>query len=295
VAASAAVGLGWRGAVGLGVPLAFTVAWMMLRLPPSAWLDGGRWASGFRPRGAPTIGRITARGGRASTEAEAATDDPDPRGGAVVDDPRGGAVVDGPASGEVPFRSRGVFAVFVGVTALASMVELSAVFWGAQLLVDVAGATPGTAAAALTAFIAGITAGRVATARLAVRRSALGLLIVGVGLVAAGWALLWLGTSLTVGVIGLFTMGCGVGPGYPLGTHLSLRHSPRGLDSSQAMVLLATGTGGSLAPFALGWLADRVGVHTAYTVVPSLLAVQFTAIAVGAVILARRRRTLREP
>jgi fucose permease len=161
------------------------------------------------------------------------------------------------------------------------MAEMGIVFWAAQLLVDQAGASPAAAAGALAAFTVGMTVGRWLIGPISVRHSTLGLLGLGSVVLVAGWATLWTTASLPVGVLALFVMGLGSGPCYPFAMTLALTHSPLGLDASQAILMVSGGLSGSLAPFALGWLGDRVGVHGAYVAIPWIVAGELLFAAAG--------------
>ncbi|MDR2379531.1 MAG: hypothetical protein LBD70_08935, partial [Bifidobacteriaceae bacterium] len=164
------------------------------------------------------------------------------------------------------------------------------VFWAAQLLVDQTGAGAAAAAAAVTAFTVGLAVGRWLTGPMALRRSPLGLAAAGLVALLGGWATLWTAAALPVAVAALFVMGLGAGPCYPFALTLTLRHSPLGLDSSQAILMVAGGLSGALAPFALGWLGDRVGVHAAYTAIGWVVAAGLAAAAAGWLALRRARR-----
>ncbi|MDR2348197.1 MAG: MFS transporter, partial [Bifidobacteriaceae bacterium] len=255
VGAAAALGWGWRPALGLAVPLALATAWLVARLPRSPELDSAHRAQPPGPL------------------------QPVPAGLAAQAPP-------GPAPGGRP-RSARLFAALAALTAVAIMVEIGIIFWAAQFIVDQTGASVGAAASAVTAFAVGLTLGRLAAAPLAARYPPLLLAAIGLALLGAGWVAFWTATSLAVAAAALFAMGFGAGPGYPLGLSLALRHSPLPLDTSQGAMSAIGGGTGALVPFALGWLGAEVGVHAAYTLIPCLLAIGLAAAAVAGRLLGR--------
>jgi hypothetical protein len=255
VAATTGFGWGWRPAVGLTVLIGMGVAAVFTRLPGTPVLDGDR----------------------ARTVAPSARTD-------------GGAAQPSAPPLPEPARSRMLLGAFVAVNTLAVMTEMAAVFWAAQLLLDQTGVGHGAAAAAVTAFVAGLTAGRLVSGPLSVRHSPTWILIAGLAIVAAGWFAVWTTSSFPVGVAALFAMGAGTAPGFPFGNALTLRHSPLGPETSMAILLCATGIGGSLGPVALGWLGDRLSVHQAYAAIPVMVLAELVAAVVALAGFARLRK-----
>ncbi|NTW40610.1 MAG: MFS transporter, partial [Cellulomonadaceae bacterium] len=92
---------------------------------------------------------------------------------------------------------------------------------------------------------------------------------------------LWTATSPVVAVAGLVVAGLGYGTHYPLSIALALRWSTGGPDPAQARATLGTGAAVGLAPFLLGSAADVVGPHTAFLLVPILIAVGGGAVALA--------------
>jgi MFS family permease len=268
VGASAALGWGWRPALAVAIPMALIVSVFLLRLPVAPELDS------------------VAPPGRARPDRRDGQPRPDRRDGQHPPDRR-------PGQPPGVVRSRTSFAAFAALTALGTMAEMGIVFWAAQLLIDQVGASPAAAAGALTAFTAGLTAGRWLTSTIVTRLAPLSLLVAGLVTLLAGWIAVWTTTSLPVAVMALVLMGLGAGPCYPFALTLTLTHSPLSLEVSQAVLSVAGGLSGGLAPFALGWLGDRFGVHSAYTAIPWIVAAEALAAAVGW--LALRRGRLRRP
>jgi fucose permease len=124
-------------------------------------------------------------------------------------------------------------------------------------------------------------AGRLLGSRLARALPPTTLLAATLCVALAGFPLFWLSGGAVHTLLGLFVTGFGIGSVYPLGVSAALAAAPGNADAAAAR--LAVGGGGAVlvAPFALGALADRVGIGPAFGVVaPMLLAA--VALALGA-------------
>ncbi len=155
-------------------------------------------------------------------------------------------------------------------------------YWGADFLSGETGLGRPGAAAALTVFFAAMLAGRVAGSRLARVVPPTVLLAATLCLALVGFPLFWLsaGTSLTLA--GLFVTGLGIGSVYPLGVSAALTAAPDNKDAAAARLAVAGGGAVLLAPFALGAVADRVGIGIAFgIVVPMLLVAVALALVAG--------------
>ncbi|MBE1563785.1 MFS transporter [Nonomuraea africana] len=156
--------------------------------------------------------------------------------------------------------------------------------FGAEVLAGRTGLDAATAATGLTAFIGGLAIGRFAGARLALLVSPARLLVGALSMTAAGWLLFWLSTQPLVAYTGLVVCGLGASMHFPLALAgvIAASGDRPGLAAAAAPVWagLAMGAG----PFVLGALADGFGTHTAFLIVPTLV-----ALAVGGVLSARTR------
>jgi fucose permease len=153
-------------------------------------------------------------------------------------------------------------------------------YWGADFLAGTGLTRPG-AATALTLFFVAMLAGRLLGSRLARALPPTTLLAATLCVALAGFPLFWLSGGAVHTLLGLFVTGFGIGSVYPLGVSAALAAAPGNADAAAAR--LAVGGGGAVlvAPFALGALADRVGIGPAFGVVaPMLLAA--VALALGA-------------
>jgi len=183
----------------------------------------------------------------------------------------------GPAARPAPRGSRAPlgrrFWMLLGVLSIGVGVEFSTTFWAGDLLQARLGASPGVAAGAVTGFVAGMAAGRFAAGRLALRHSPVRLLMVALLTAGAGWLVLWTAPGVPAGVAGLVLSGLGVALLFPLAVSLLMAASGGRPDVASAAGSAGAGVAIGSAPFALGALADAVGPHLGFLLVPALLLV----------------------
>jgi predicted MFS family arabinose efflux permease len=163
-------------------------------------------------------------------------------------------------------------------------VEACLNLWVADVLRTHAGVAPGTATAALSASVGGMFIGRLIGGQLVLRYPPTRVLLAALGLSAAGFAVFWTATVPWLAFAGLVLCGLGVSLHYPLGIGLALANSDGQPDLAAARASYAIGLSFGLAPFVLGALADRVGPHTAFLLLPV-----FIALAAVAIVLLDRR------
>jgi fucose permease len=187
-----------------------------------------------------------------------------------LDPPPNAAKDDAPADGTTLSP---LYWAFWTLVALGVASEWCIGYWGADFLADETGLTRPAAATSLTAFFAAMLVGRVASSRLARTLPPAVLLAVTLFVALLGFPLFWLSLGTLLALAGLFLTGLGIGGVYPLGISAAIAAAPGNTDAAAAR--LAIGGGGAIlvAPFALGALADRVGIGAAFgIVVPMLLA-----------------------
>ncbi|GEA89819.1 hypothetical protein CCE01nite_37680 [Cellulomonas cellasea] len=251
--ASVAAGWGWRPAVAVTVVLAAATALLVARLP-------GEGALGT----ATTTRTVGAEDGR--------------------EDGRTDARPDAATTGRRPGFSATFWLLWATLVAVVA-IENATTAWAADLLRTHAGADSGVAAGAVSGLIAGMCVARFAVGRLALRFTPLQLLLAAFAVAAAGWSVLWVATTPPLALAGLVVAGLGYGAQFPLAISMLLGAADGRLDQAQARSTLGVGAAVAVAPVLLGGLADRVGPHTAFLVVPALV-----ACGVGAVLLAERAR-----
>ena len=172
--------------------------------------------------------------------------------------------------------------------ATTGAVEVSLSLWAADVLRGHAGTTAGGAAAAVSAIVAGMAVGRLLGGRLVLRLGPVRLFLGALGLSAVGFAVFWTATSTWLAVAGLMIVGLGNSMHYPLGISLALRTAPGQEDRAAGWASYSMALGFGLGPFILGAIADGVGTHLAFLVVPVLLAL-------AAILVARLARRLAVP
>jgi fucose permease len=87
----------------------------------------------------------------------------------------------------------------------------------------------------------------------------------------SGFLLFWLSPTALLAVTGLFLAGLGTANVYPFAFTAALETAPQITESANARLALCGGAAVLLLPFALGLLADLVGIEQAYGIVPPLL------------------------
>ncbi|MBB2914762.1 putative MFS family arabinose efflux permease [Streptosporangium becharense] len=158
--------------------------------------------------------------------------------------------------------------------------------WAARLFSDQTGLSAAVAATALTAFTAGMAAGRLAGGRLALRVPPAALLVGALLLTAAGWAVFWPSTHPALSYAGLALCGLGVSLHFPLALSRVLAVSAGQPDHASAVASIYASLAVGAGPFLLGALADGFGTQQAFLMVPALV-----GLAVGGVLVNSSRRT----
>ncbi len=281
-----ALGWGWRPAVAVTVVLAAVTALLVARLPGQGALGTATATARAEPTG--TTGTTETAGTTAAGATAAAAADAEPASSVTAarsgDAPHAGAATGRPLRFSTTFWL--LWATLVAVVAI----ENATTAWAADLLRTHAGAESGVAAGAVSGLIAGMCVARFAVGRLALRFTPLQLLLAAFAVAAAGWLVLWVATTPSLALAGLVVAGLGYGAQFPLAISMLLGAADGRLDQAQARSTLGVGAAVAVAPVLLGGLADQVGPHTAFLVVPALV-----ACGVVAVLLAERARRRHEP
>ncbi len=172
---------------------------------------------------------------------------------------------------------------WIGWCVLAACIctEFCLTLWAADILRTRNGLGPGGASAGLTGLVVGMLLGRLAGGRLALRFGIDPLLYAAIGVAAAGFALFWVSTWAPLAIAGLLVCGLGVALHYPLGIARAIDAAEGRPDLASARAALAAALAIGVGPFALGALADQVGLHTAFLVVPCLLGLAALGVRIG--------------
>jgi predicted MFS family arabinose efflux permease len=149
--------------------------------------------------------------------------------------------------------------------------EFCLTLWGSDLLRDRAGLGEAAAAAALVTIVGGIAIGRVGGAPLVSRIDPDVVLAATMGLTIVGFAIAWLSSSAVPMLIGFLVTGIGLGLQSPLAIGRAVIAAAGQADRGAGLTSVAAGIASGLAPFALAAVADRVGVHMAFLIVPLLM------------------------
>jgi predicted MFS family arabinose efflux permease len=153
--------------------------------------------------------------------------------------------------------------------------EFTLTIWSADLLRERGGFEAGAAAASVAAVTGGILVGRLIGSRFAEYFPVDRILILAISTAMLGWVIVFIPTQGLFILIGLFISGIGVSLFWPLGVSRVVLASGGQSDRATAFSTIAGGTAGGVGPFALGALADAVGVHSAFIFLPIALSLGF--------------------
>lgn len=159
------------------------------------------------------------------------------------------------------------------VVALITGVELTTFLWAADLLRDRAGASPALAAGLVSALAIGMVVGRLAGARLTQSWAIDSLLLIGGCVALGGFAIAWLSNQALPITVGLFIIGLGIALNWPLGIARSVQASGGWATQATSLVSLASGIMLAIIPITLGAIAERIGIHRAFFLLPVLLVI----------------------
>ncbi len=152
------------------------------------------------------------------------------------------------------------------VVFFATAVEASLVFWSTGFLEQALKFTPEDAALTVSLFGVGMIVGRAAGSVLTRRFPTITLLLIAGGILLVGFPLLWLGRSTPINIIGLFLCGLGVANLFPLTLAAASTVGVNNPNAASARTSMGSGVAAAITPFALGVLADSVGIETAFGV-----------------------------
>ncbi|MGR6914039.1 MFS transporter [[Actinomadura] parvosata] len=159
--------------------------------------------------------------------------------------------------------------------------EFTFTLWAAGLLALSTGLSPAAAATGLTAFIAGMAAGRFAGAQLALRLPPVPLFAGALGLTLAGWLVFWLSDHLVLSYAGLVICGLGAALHFPLALAALIAASGDRADRAAAASPIWAGAAMAIGPLVLGALADGFGTRDAFLMVPVLIGLAVTGVLVS--------------
>lgn len=199
---------------------------------------------------------------------------------------------DGPRGGEgtphpprAPLGRTFWIAWFVFVCAAGT--EFSLTFWGSDLMRERAGMGAAAGALAIGTLVGGLAVGRVAGSRVVAHVDPELALVGSFALTLVGFAVAWLSSSAAPMLVGFAITGLGMGLQSPLGIGRAVVAAGAQVDRGSGLASVAAGAASGVAPFVLGALADAVGVHVAFLIVPVLLVTAIVLMRVAPVRFAR--------
>ncbi len=169
-------------------------------------------------------------------------------------------------------------------------VEFCLSLWSSDLLRSRTGLTAGAATAGFAAVITGLTVSRLVGGPIAMRRGTDWVLGRALVVLLVGFGIFWIARTPWLAILGLVVAGLGLGVQYPLSVGRAIATAPGRTDLAASRASLATALSSGLAPFALGFAADRVGTHTAFLLVPALIVTAMVLLAVSRPALPRGAR-----
>ncbi|MEV0808089.1 MFS transporter [Micromonospora sp. NPDC050200] len=264
IGASVDAGFGWRPVmaveVGLIALVALAARLFRVRLPQSA------------PAAAAAAVPVGATPGAAvdpvAVTAGAAIDGVGVTAGAAAD-PVG--VTAGAGVGEAGRLPRAYWIAWV-LMAVTGSIEVCLSLWTADVLRSHAGMTAASASAAVAAIVCGMFLGRLVGGRIALRWPPAPLLLAALTVSLAGFALFWLASVGWLAVTGLVVLGLGNALHYPLAISIALAVAGPAADKAAGWSAYSMGVGFGIAPVALGAVADGIGPHLAFLLLPGFIA-----------------------
>ncbi len=179
-------------------------------------------------------------------------------------------------------RLPAVYWIGWGVVTAGIAVEFCMILWTADILRARFDLSSAVASAGVTAVVAGMCIGRIAGGRLALSIALDRLLYGALAVCGAGFAAFWLTTWAPLAILALLVCGLGIALFYPIGVARAIVASDGRPDLAVARVGLGVALASGGGPFVLGALADQIGIHGAFLVVPALLVFSALGVRFGA-------------
>jgi fucose permease len=155
---------------------------------------------------------------------------------------------------------------------LASVaLEFSVLLWAPAFIERVAGFATTSAAAVASGFSVGMLAGRFTTSWLVRTISPRLVFLAALAIALFGFGIYW-GIDQPLGaMVGIFLLGLGIAPLYPLTLSFAIGVAGGASDAASARCLVGGGFAILVAPAILGALADVVGLRLAHLTLPALV------------------------
>lgn len=171
--------------------------------------------------------------------------------------------------------------------------EFCVLIWAPEFLERVAGLPRATAAGSAAAFSLAMLLGRIGASRLVGLVAAQHLFLAALLVAVLGFLAYWGTGRPLAAVAGLFVLGLGVAPLYPLSLGFAVGAVGARGDAASARVMLAMGLAILLTPALLGGLADEVGLRLAHLILPGLVAAALLCLVLARALERRTSATAR--
>jgi fucose permease len=165
--------------------------------------------------------------------------------------------------------------------------EFCLLFWAPSYLERIVGFEPAAAAASSAGFPLGMLLGRIALRWLVTRVALRRLMIAALAIAFAGFLIYWGIAWPPAAVAGVFVIGLGIAPLYPLTTDFAVGAAPEARDLASMRLASAFGLSLLLVPIALGALADEAGLGPAHLALPALIILAYASFFIGQQLQAR--------
>jgi fucose permease len=152
--------------------------------------------------------------------------------------------------------------------------------WGATFVGEAAQVSTETAVALMAGYFGGVLVGRTLGSRLARRYQPTRLLVLALVVTAAGFAVLWPATAPVPALLGLSLLGIGLGNLFPMGVSVAVALAPARATLASGRAVAVTSFATLLLPLSVGALADATSLQAALTVVPVMLVLAATGLAI---------------
>jgi len=164
----------------------------------------------------------------------------------------------------------GTYWLFWAALVTSISIEFCLIYWSSDYLQAHLAMPKGSATQWVSLFLVGMVVGRYLGSLLLQKHDRFLILFVSVAIGASGFAIFWFGEINVAALVGLFLAGMGVANLYASLVTLSFEVAGSARAAAGSATTLASGVAILLLPFALGSLADLLGIRTAMLLVAAL-------------------------